>query len=187
VQLFAWSVSRRKSGANLRPAPKKYWRFLYTCAWITFLVDLATKSWAVSSLSNREPVKIIGSFLQLTFIRNPGAAFSFGTGSTLIFSLFALAVIVAITYVAPRIVDRNWALLLGLLLGGVLGNFSDRIFRSPGFFQGHVIDWIELPHWPIFNVADSAIVVAAGISIILSARNIAPVAPRDNRPDQPGA
>jgi signal peptidase II len=93
---------------------------------------------------------------------------------------------VAITYVAPRIVDRNWALLLGLLLGGVLGNFSDRIFRSPGFFQGHVIDWIELPHWPIFNVADSAIVLAAGISIILSARNIAPVAPRDNRPDQPG-
>jgi signal peptidase II len=71
-------------------------------------------------------------------------------------------------------------------LGGVLGNLSDRIFRSPGFLQGHVIDWIELPHWPIFNIADSAIVVAAGISIILSARNIAPVAPRDNRTDQPG-
>ncbi len=187
MQLSAWSVSRRKSGANLRPAPLKYWRFLYTCAWITFLIDLATKSWAVSALSNREPVKIIGSLLQLTFIRNPGAAFSFATGSTVLFSLFALAVIAAITYIAPRIIHRGWALVLGLLLGGVLGNLSDRIFRSPGFLQGHVIDWIELPHWPIFNVADSAIVVAAGISIILSARNIAPVAPRDNRPGQPGA
>jgi signal peptidase II len=171
----------------LRPAPHKYWRFLYTCAWITFLVDLATKSWAVSVLSNREPVQIIGSLLQLTFIRNPGAAFSFATGSTVLFSLFALVVIVVITYVAPRIIHRGWALVLGLLLGGVLGNFSDRIFRSPGFLQGHVIDWIEIPHWPIFNVADSAIVLAAGISIILSARNIAPVAPKDNRPDQPGA
>lgn len=186
MQLFAWFASRRKSGADLRQTPQKYWRFLYTCAWIVFLSDLATKAWAVSTLSQREPVKVIGSFLQLTFVRNPGAAFSFATGATLFFSLFALAVILIINYVAPRIVHRGWALVLGLLLGGVLGNLSDRIFRSPGFLRGHVIDWIALPHWPIFNVADSAIVAAAGISVILSARNIAPVAPKDNRPDHPG-
>jgi signal peptidase II len=119
-------------------------------------------------------------------VRNPGAAFSFATSATLFLSLFALAVILLITYFAPRIVHRGWALVLGLLLGGVLGNLSDRIFRAPGFLRGHVIDWIALPHWPIFNVADSAIVVAAGISVILSVRNIAPVAPRNDRPDKPG-
>ena len=171
----------------MRPAHQRHWRFLYISAWIIFLIDLATKAWAVSVLSNREPVKLIGNFLQLTFVRNPGAAFSFATGSTLIFSLFALSVIGIITFVAPRISHRGWALVLGLLLGGVLGNLSDRIFRSPGFLQGHVIDWIELPHWPIFNVADSAIVIAAGISVVLSARNIAPIAQGDNQKDQPGA
>ncbi len=186
MQLFAWFVSRRKSGAKLRQSPQQHWRFLYACAWFIFLVDLATKTWAVSTLSQREPVKLIGSFLQLTFVRNPGAAFSFATSATLFLSLFALAVILLITYFAPRIVHRGWALVLGLLLGGVLGNLSDRIFRAPGFLRGHVIDWIALPHWPIFNVADSAIVVAAGISVILSVRNIAPVAPRNDRPDKPG-
>jgi signal peptidase II len=64
-------------------------------------------------------------------------------------------------------------------MGGVLGNLSDRIFREPGFLRGHVIDWMQLPHWPIFNIADSAIVIAAAISIVLSARNIPPIAKKD--------
>jgi len=170
----------------LRPATHKHWRSLYLCAWIVFLLDSVTKVWAVSYLSNRDSIRILGSFLKLTFVRNSGAAFSFATGATLVFSFFAIGVIAIIAYFAPRIAHRGWALLLGLLLGGILGNLSDRIFRSPGLLRGHVIDWIELAHWPIFNLADSAIVVAAGIAIVLSARNIAPITQGDNRPDQPG-
>ena len=118
---------------------------------------------------------MIGNFLQLTLIRNSGAAFSLAQGATIIFTLFAIFVVGVIAYFAPRITSGGWSIVLGLALGGVLGNLTDRIFRSPGYFTGHVIDWIELTHWPVFNLADSAIVVAAGIAIVLSIRNISPM------------
>ena len=153
------------------------WRWLYLVAWIVWIFDLATKSWAISTLSNRGNVKVLGDFLQLTFIRNSGAAFSIATDLTFFITLFAFAVIVAIAYYSPRLTSRWWALVLGLVLGGALGNVTDRIFRAPGFMRGHVIDWIQLPQWPVFNIADSAIVVAAGIAVALSVRNIAPISP----------
>ena len=145
-------------------------------AGILWLVDFSTKVWAVNTLSTREPVKVIGSFLQLTFVRNPGAAFSFAEGFTIFFTLFAIVVFSVIVYFAPRITSKGWSWVLGLVLAGVLGNLTDRIFREPGFLRGHVIDWIQLPMWPVFNIADTAIVVAAGIAIVLSVRNIPPVA-----------
>ena len=80
-----------------------------------------------------------------------------------------------ITYYAPRITSQGWLVALGLLLGGVLGNLTDRIFRHPGFLNGYVIDWIQIPHWPVFNLADSAITLAALMAFTLSLRNISPI------------
>ncbi len=148
---------------------------IYLLAGLVWLADLSTKLWAINNLSTREPIKVIGTFLRLTFIRNSGAAFSFAEGFTIFFSLFSLTVFGAIVYFAPRITSRGWSWVLGLVMGGVLGNLSDRVFREPGFLRGHVIDWIQLPKWPVFNLADTAIVVAASIAIVLSVRNIPPV------------
>ena len=151
-------------------------RRLFATAWTIWLLDFATKTWAISSLSS-QPRKIIGSLLQFTLVKNSGAAFSLATGFTIFFTLLAFVVVATVTYFASRITSRGWSIAVGLLLGGVLGNLTDRIFRSPGFFNGHVIDWIEVPHWPVFNLADSAICIAALISIILSYRNIPPITP----------
>ena len=156
---------------RLSPLSKR----LYLIAWAIWLTDLATKSWALANLDSRNPVKIIGSFLQLTLIKNSGAAFSLAEGATVLFSIFACFVVAAIAYFAPKLTSKGWSIVLGLALGGILGNLSDRIFREPGFFTGHVIDWIELPNWPVFNVADSAIVVAAAIAIVLSVKNTSPI------------
>jgi len=150
-------------------------RRLFATAWTIWLFDCVTKAWALQSLST-EPRKVIGSLLQFTLVYNTGAAFSFATGFTILFSLIALSVVIATIYFAPRITSRGWQLTIGLLLGGVLGNLTDRIFREPSFLSGYVIDWIQIPHWPVFNIADSAICIAAAISFVLSMRNIPPIA-----------
>lgn len=149
-------------------------RRLFATAWTIWLFDFATKAWALQSLSS-EPRRVIGTFLQFTLVRNSGAAFSFATGLTFLFSLLALSVVVAVIYFAPRITSAGWHLTIGLLLGGVLGNLTDRIFREPSFLNGHVIDWIQIPHWPVFNLADSAICIAAAISFVLTMRNVPPI------------
>ena len=88
------------------------------------------------------------------------------------FTLIALGVIVAILRTARRLRSIPWAVTLGLLLGGAAGNLGDRLFRSPGFLRGHVVDWIELPHWPVFNVADSCIVCGGMLAVLLAARGV---------------
>ena len=128
------------------------WRTLFSVAWAVWILDLATKIWAVNNLSYKSNVKVIGEFFQLTFVRNPGAAFSFAAGATVFLSIFSL-----------------------IVLGGILGNMVDRIFREPGVLRGHVIDWLQLPNWPVFNIADMAIVSAAVISMVLTVRNIPPI------------
>ena len=149
-------------------------RRLFATAWTIWLLDFATKVWALTSLSSK-PRKIIGNFLQFTLVHNSGAAFNFATGFSIAFSLLALAVVIAAIYFAPKITSRGWQISIGLLLGGVLGNLTDRIFREPSFLSGHVIDWIQIPHWPVFNIADSAICIAAVISFALSLRNVPPI------------
>ena len=151
------------------------WRTLFSVAWFVWVLDLATKIWAVNTLSHRENIKVLGSFFQLTFVRNSGAAFSFAEGATIFLSLFGIVVLGTIFYFSARITSQGWAVVLGLVMGGILGNLVDRIFREPGVLRGHVIDWMQLPHWPVFNIADSAIVIAALISMILTGRNISPV------------
>ena len=156
---------------RLSPLSKR----LYSIAWAIWLIDFATKTWAIANLDSRDPIKLIGSFLQLTLVKNSGAAFSFATGATLILSIFACCVVAAIAYYAPKITSKGWAIVIGLALGGIVGNLTDRIFRAPGLFTGHVIDWIELPNWPVFNIADTAIVVATAIAVVLSIKNISPI------------
>ena len=151
-------------------------RRIFLTAWTIWLFDFATKQWAISALEV-EPKKILGSFLQLTLVKNSGAAFGFATGLTLVYSLFSLAVVLTIIYFARAISSHGWQLTAGLLLGGVMGNLADRAFREPAFFRGHVIDWIELPHWPVFNLADCAIVIAAGVAFVLSVKNVPPITP----------
>ena len=158
------------------------WRTLFGVAWAVWIVDLATKIWAVENLSYRSNIKVIGDFFQLTYVRNPGAAFSFAAGATIFLSIFGLSVMIAILYYSPQITSRGWAVVLGLVLGGILGNMVDRIFREPGVLRGHVIDWMQLPHWPVFNIADSAIVVAAFISMVLTVRNIPPITKVGSQP-----
>ncbi len=151
-------------------------RRIFLTAWTIWLFDFATKQWAISSFDD-SPRQVLGDFLSFTLIRNPGAAFSFATGFSIAFAILALAVVLTITYFAKRITSQGWQLTAGLLLGGVLGNLTDRIFREPTWLRGHVIDWIQIPHWPVFNLADCAIVVAAAISFTLTLRNIPPVTP----------
>lgn len=137
-------------------------------AWVVLVVGIAvygldrvTKSWALVNLTPGVRREWLGEILQLHLIFNPGAAFSFGTSATWVFTLIQAAVAVVILAVAPRLRSWAWALGAGLALGGATGNLTDRLTREPGFGVGHVVDFLELPHWPIFNVADSAIVAAA--------------------------
>ena len=166
---------RPASHSNFGKAKFALLKRLYFIAWVIWLIDFSTKTWAIANLDPRDPIKLIGSFLQLTLVKNSGAAFSFATGATLILSIFACCVVAAIAYYAPKITSKGWAIVIGLALGGILGNLSDRIFRAPGFFTGHVIDWIEIPNWPVFNIADTAIVVATAIAVVLSIKNISPI------------
>jgi signal peptidase II len=147
-------------------------RVLVGVALTVLALDIVSKVLVVAQLSGRPPVRLLGGFLRLLVTRNPGAAFSFGTSMTVVFSAIAIGVIVIIARTARRIRSLPWALTLGLLLGGATGNLADRIFRYPGLFRGYVVDWIELPHWPVFNLADSSIVCGGVLVVLLSMRGI---------------
>ncbi len=134
-------------------------------------LDIISKAIVVATLSDRPEVHLIGNLLMLTESRNPGAAFSIGGPSeTILFTAIAVGVIIFIVRSARRIHSLAWAVALGLLLGGAMGNLTDRIFRSPGPFRGWVVDWIQVPHWPVFNLADSAIVCGGVLMVLLAAR-----------------
>jgi len=132
-------------------------------------------------LKFREPIKVLGEFLQLSYSTNSGAAFSLFTDATLFLSSLKLAVAGFIIFYIRRVTRPVWSLGFALLLGGVLGNLYDRILRPPGLWRGEVIDWIELPNWPTFNIADSAIVSAGILMTILAMRNISTALPPENR------
>jgi signal peptidase II len=133
--------------------------------------DAITKALVVAHLREDQPVHLIGNVLMLWLTRNPGAAFSVGTGETAVFTVIAFGVIVYIARTARRLYSLGWAIALGLLLGGAMGNLSDRIFRAPGLFRGDVVDWIAVTRfYPIFNLADSAIVCGGILTVILAMR-----------------
>lgn len=145
---------------------------LAAVAVIAYTLDQATKWWAQHALTLGQPRHLLGSVLQLDLTHNAGAAFSLGAGYTVVLTLLALAVVVVGLRAASRIGSFAWAVALGLLLAGALGNVTDRIFRSPGPLRGHVVDFLRLPHWPIFNLADASICVAAVLFVVLSVRGV---------------
>lgn len=151
-----------------------YRRTVFAVATLVVALDQATKAWAVWQLEGRPARQVIGTVLQLSFARNPGAAFSMGTGMTWIFSGLAILVSVYVVRASARLTNRRWALGLGGVLGGALGNLIDRLLREPGLFQGHVVDFIALPHYPLFNVADSALVCSAIGIALLSLAHVEP-------------
>jgi signal peptidase II len=122
------------------------------------VVDQLTKIWAVRALSDG-PVGVIGTVLQFRLTRNPGGAFSLLTGLTPVLALLAVVMVVYIVRTARRTTDAVMAYSLALVLGGAVGNLVDRLVRSPGFLRGEVVDFIKVPHWPTFNVADCAITI----------------------------
>jgi signal peptidase II len=140
---------------------------------VTVLIaDIITKAVVVATLSDRAPIKLLGGFLTFRVTRNPGAAFSLGPSLTVVFALIAVGVIVFILRTSRRIRSLAWAVTLGLLLGGATGNLTDRLFRNPGPFRGYVVDWIQIPHWPVFNIADSCIVCGGVLAVFLAVRGV---------------
>ncbi|HWS59213.1 MAG TPA: signal peptidase II, partial [Actinotalea sp.] len=136
------------------------------------VLDQLTKAWALSRLTAGERVPVLGDLLGLELLFNPGAALGIATGMTWIFVVAALGVTVVVLRIAHRLGSLGWALALGLLLGGALGNLIDRLTRPPGFGQGHVVDFIAYGDLFVGNVADIAIVAAAGLVMLLTLRGI---------------
>ena len=163
------SLTESDAGEHRRRRPLA---LFFGVAATAYLLDVVTKVVAVEQLQGRPPVQVIGELLQLTLVRNPGAAFSTGTSYTVLLSLVAVAAVVVVLQLSRRLDDRLWAFGLGCLLGGVLGNLTDRLFRQPGLLRGHVIDFLQLPNWPVFNVADICINIAAAVIIVQAVRGI---------------
>ncbi|MFZ1284247.1 MAG: signal peptidase II [Propionicimonas sp.] len=133
------------------------------------IADQVTKTLALSHLDPSRPIQLLGGLLTLQLIRNPGAAFSMGENFTVVLSLVAVVAAVGVVgWLLPKVRHLGWAVATGCLLAGILGNLIDRLFREPGPFRGHVIDFLQLPHFAIFNVADMFITAAAVIVLWLT-------------------
>jgi signal peptidase II len=166
------SLSSTDPAEHPTPSSSRHRLLFAVVAVAAYAVDLGTKLLAVARLTPDDPVRVVGDLLRLDLVRNPGAAFSTGTSYTLILSVIAVVAAAVVIRFGRRLGDRTWAVALGLLLAGVCGNLTDRVFREPGFLRGHVVDFLELPHWPVFNVADMLIDAAVILIIVQTWRGI---------------
>jgi signal peptidase II len=144
---------------------------LIALALVVIAIDQVSKILVVANFVPGDPHRLLGGLVYLTLTRNPGAAFGIGEGMTWILTLIVILVIVAIIRYASRLRSIPWAICLGLILGGAIGNLIDRLLRSPGFLRGHVVDFVSLfepygEHFAIFNLADSGITVGGVILVI---------------------
>ncbi|MEN4446642.1 signal peptidase II [Mycobacterium sp. SM3041] len=153
--------------AQTQPVARRL-RLLLMVAALVLGLDVLTKVLAVKLLVPGQPVEIIGDTITWTLVRNSGAAFSMATGYTWVLTLIATGVVLGIIWMGRRLVSLWWALGLGMILGGAVGNLMDRFFRSPGPLRGHVVDFLSVGWWPVFNVADSAVVCGAVLLVGLS-------------------
>jgi len=147
-----------------------------------YAIDVGAKILAVETLTGRPDIELVGEWFQLHLTRNPGAAFSTGSEFTPVLSLLAITASGVVVYLARSIGHRWWAVSLGLLLAGITGNLTDRIFRAPGPLHGEVVDFLQLPNWPIFNLADICINVGAVLALILTFRGISVDGSRTEKP-----
>ncbi|MGW4735797.1 signal peptidase II [Streptomyces shenzhenensis] len=157
-----------------RPRGRRRIAVLFGVAVFAYAIDLISKMIVVAKLEHHAPIEVVGDWLEFNAIRNPGAAFGVGQAFTIIFTVIAAAVIVVIIRLARKLYSLPWAVALGLLLGGALGNLTDRIFRSPGVFEGEVVDFIAPKGFAVFNLADSAIVCGGILIVLLSFRGLDP-------------
>jgi signal peptidase II len=171
------------------------------CAALALAVDTVSKAVVVANLQDRGPIHVPGGFLNLTLIRNSGAAFSIGEGQTWVFTVIAAAVVFVILRVSRNLRSLPWAIALGLLLGGALGNLSDRLLRSPGVGRGDVVDFLQFPtfplvhyDFPVFNLADTSIVIGGCLMVLLSFLGMQPdgtrhkdLKPADGTAEEPSA
>ncbi|GAA2153678.1 signal peptidase II [Kitasatospora kazusensis] len=147
---------------------------LLVIAALAYLIDLGSKLLVVARLEGHQPIGVAGDIVTLQVIRNAGAAFGMGQAMTVVFTMIAAAVIIVIWRIARKLYSLPWAIALGLLLGGAFGNLTDRLFRAPGVFRGHVVDFISVQHFAVFNLADSAIVCGGILVVLLSFRGSNP-------------
>lgn len=148
--------------------PSRRLRLLLSVAAVVLTLDIVTKVLAVKLLLPGQPVSIIGDTVNWTLVRNSGAAFSMATGYTWVLTLIATGVVVGIFWMGRRLVSSWWALGLGMILGGAVGNLVDRFFRAPAPLRGHVVDFLSIGWWPVFNFADSSVVGGAILLVVLS-------------------
>jgi signal peptidase II len=131
------------------------------------LVDQFTKFWAEANLAGQGSIPVIGEILQFRLAYNNAAAFSLGVGATWVLTTISLAASIALVVLSPKIKTMTWALIGGMALGGAAGNLIDRAFKQPEFFNGHVVDFIQIPfNFPIFNLADTFLVIAVSFAIL---------------------
>jgi signal peptidase II len=166
------SLSSADPAEHQPPSATRHRLLFVVVALTAYAVDVVTKLLAVAHLTPADPVDVVGGALRLDLVRNPGAAFSTGTSYTVFLSVIALVAAGVVLRFGRRLGDRTWAVALGLLLAGVCGNLTDRVFREPGFLRGHVVDFLELPHWPVFNVADMLIDTAVLLIVVQTWRGV---------------
>jgi signal peptidase II len=150
------------------PEPRRRLTTLVVTAAVALALDVVTKVIVVATMTDGQRIPLVGDTVSLYLIRNSGAAFSLATGMTWVLTLVAIAVVVGIARFARRLRSPGWAIALGLVLGGALGNLSDRFFRGPGPLEGHVVDFVSIGWWPVFNAADSAICCGGALLVILA-------------------
>ncbi|GAA1523362.1 signal peptidase II [Nocardioides humi] len=148
------------------------WLLFAAVAAVMIAVDQVAKVLAVRHLTGEPDVEVVGELLQLHLTYNPGAAFSLGTRFTVAIACLACVATLVVLWTSRRVVSRVWAVGLGLLLAGIDGNLIDRLVREPGPFRGHVVDFLMLPNWPVFNVADICINVGVGLILLQVLRGV---------------
>ncbi len=160
---------------------------LFSISAVVLVLDQVSKAWALQALAGGDRRELLGDLLGLQLVFNPGAALSIATGMTWVLTIVAVGVVVVIVRASRRIGSRAWAVALGLLLGGAVGNLIDRLIREPGIARGHVVDFIAYAHWFVGNVADIAIVAAAVLVVLLAATGVHIDGTRDgSADDEPG-
>lgn len=162
------------SDTEQTPAPaRRRMGLLVLVALLAYAVDVISKVVVTATLEGEEPIRILGGAVYLQLLRNPYAAFGMDFVGTWVLTAVAVLVVLGIVWFARKLRSAGWAVGLGLVLAGALGNLTDRLFRAPSVFEGHVVDFISVfapngEFFPVFNAADSAITIGAGLIVLLT-------------------
>lgn len=176
--------ARRRAGLGLGPVLV----IVLVLGGAIALIDQLTKNWAEANLPLLDPQPFLGEFLQFTLLYNSGAAWGMGSGITPVVTVLQIGIAIGVVVFAVRAVRSSWyALALAMILGGALGNIHDRLLRPPGPFRGEVVDFLELPNWPVFNIADMGVVGGAILVVLLGVIGVSPDPAREAEEDAAAA